>query len=94
MRYVYQGTYKIKFSDFEWLEDFGGAAYAPYGVEWTLKDSMDFLNEFDSQLDSGDWHELVKEFAAMMHGEYQESYIEEYIEVDRHLEELIEWNRI
>jgi hypothetical protein len=60
----------VKFSDIEFLQEWGGDAWKKHGKEWTLKDTMDFLYHFEESLFNGDWYDMLLAYEKFEFGSY------------------------
>jgi hypothetical protein len=76
----------VKFSDIEFLNEWGGDVWKKHSKEWTLKDSMDFLYRFENDLIAGDWYDMLLQFEKE---EFQEYYFDgKLFEIDENGQDI------
>lgn len=67
---IYKGKYCLKYEDMFWITQEGEYVYKEQGLEWNLRNTMEFIIEFEEVLHIADWEHLLSCYELLHTGSY------------------------
>lgn len=67
---IYRGNYNLKYEDIFWITQEGERVYSEQGLQWTLRNTMEFIMEFEDILYVAEWEDMLTCYELFTTGQY------------------------